>query len=432
MLRLAMDKSLRTVDEFGRMRVEMSNISKATVNPYRGAEIPKYESLGLDPDKVYYLLRDPVELAKAAPTFNGLPILDRHVPVSADAPSQEYTVGSTGTDAVFDEPYLRNSLILWTAGAIAGVKSKQQTELSSAYSYDADMTPGTFGGMRYDGVMRNIKGNHVALVEVGRAGPDVVVGDSKLLEKPNMKLSAKAKTVRAALMGFLLPRLAQDAQIGDLSAITGSVKALVGAKEKKAIVAAVTSAYTPKLAQDADLEGLVQLLDVLGEDDTDDVPPAALDDGDMRSKLAAAGVPEDKIGACLAAIAGTAGDADPEIDKGDKVDKPAMDAAINAAVAKTRADTIAHMQAIATAEKEVAPYIGKLAVAQDSAEAIYKLALDHAKVDLTNVPPAAYRAMVGMLAKQAAASVPRIAQDAAGVKSFAEMFPGAGKMKGGV
>lgn len=40
------------------------------------------------------------------------------------------------------------------------------------------MTPGTYEGQPYDGRMTNIRGNHVALVEKGRAGPDVLVYDT--------------------------------------------------------------------------------------------------------------------------------------------------------------------------------------------------------------------------------------------------------------
>ena len=40
------------------------------------------------------------------------------------------------------------------------------------------MTPGVYEGHRYDGIMTNIRGNHVALVKDGRAGTDVVVQDA--------------------------------------------------------------------------------------------------------------------------------------------------------------------------------------------------------------------------------------------------------------
>jgi len=82
---LAFDRSsARAYDADGRLHVKMSNISKATVNPYYGHEIPDYERLGLDPDRVYNLLRHPEELEKGAPTFNNCPILAEHVPVCAD------------------------------------------------------------------------------------------------------------------------------------------------------------------------------------------------------------------------------------------------------------------------------------------------------------------------------------------------------------
>jgi len=410
-----MDKSARTVDKFGRMYIAMSNISKATVNPYRGSEIPGCDALGLDPDRVYLLLRDPEELRAAASTFNNIPLLDRHIPVTAEAPSQQFVVGSTGTDARFDEPFLRNSLVVWTATAIAGINTNQQRELSCAYSYDADMTPGVYEGKPYDGIMRNIKGNHVALVEVGRAGPDVVVGDSKLSEKPIMpkKLSTNAKRVVAALRGALLPVLAQDAQIGDLTAIVGSIKSLKPAKNQQAIVTAVQTAYGEKLAQDATLDHVAPLLEQLAQDEDPEEAP-------KKDPVAAA---ED--------------DDDDEDD--DKKDKPvAMDAAINAAVANAEARTVARMQAIHQAERDVEPFVGRLAVAMDSAESVYKIALDAAKVDLTDVHPSAYKAMVRMLPKPGTEAKPvqtrvDLAQDAAlGAASFNALFPSASKMKGGV
>jgi hypothetical protein len=134
---LAFDKSARSIDQDGRLHVAMSNISKAIVNPYRGAEIPDADKLGLDPDRIYFLLRDPAELAKAADTFNNIPVLNRHIPVFADAPQKEFVVGSTGTDAAYNDPYLRNSLVIWDSVAIAGIETKEQCELSSAYWYYA-------------------------------------------------------------------------------------------------------------------------------------------------------------------------------------------------------------------------------------------------------------------------------------------------------
>ena len=372
--------------------------------------------MGLNPDAIYQILRDPDELRKAADTFNNIPLLDRHVPVTVESPQKQFVVGSTGTNARFDDPYLRNSLVVWDATAIAGINTKQQCELSCAYRYRAVLESGTFEGKHYDLRMVDIKGNHVALVEVGRAGPDVVVGDSKLSEKPRTmkKLSTNAKRVVAALRGALLPVLAQDAQIGDLTAIVGSIKTLKPAKNQQTIVAAVTKEYGDKLAQDASLDHVAPLLEQLAQDEE-----AEPDQPVKPPKV-------------------TGADDEDDEDDDKKKEPVAMDAAITAAVTKAQAETRAHMQAIHQAERDVEPYVGRLAVAMDSAEAVYKVALDAANVDLTDVPPSAYKALVRMLPKPGTdapqvQSRVTVAQDSAqAAASFNTLFSGASKLKGGV
>jgi 8-oxo-dGTP pyrophosphatase MutT (NUDIX family) len=178
-LTIALDRdSVREMDRDGRMKVEVTHLSKACVNPYIGKEIPGWQELGLDPSRIYKLLRDPEELRRAAPTFNGIQLLKEHKPVSARDHQMYDIVGTTGSEAAFDEPYLDNSLFVWTQEGIDLIESERQQELSCGYHYKPDMTPGTYEGEAYDGVMRDIVGNHVALVKAGRAGPEVMVGDS--------------------------------------------------------------------------------------------------------------------------------------------------------------------------------------------------------------------------------------------------------------
>lgn len=390
MTKLAFDRSVRTVDVDGRLHVGVSNISKATVNPYLGREIPGAEALGLSPTAIYQLLRDPVELQRAAPTFNNIPLLSKHVPISADDHKPDLVVGSTGTDAAFDGTYLTNSLVVWEAVAIAGIESKEQCELSCAYRYTPDMTPGVFEGVAFDGVMRNIQGNHVALVEVGRAGPEIVVGDANpfllTTEQSHMKPSRIA-LLTAALVASIGPVMALDASIKP-EELAKKLALALDAEEDD-------DKKTPKKpAFDGDDQGE-------GESDEDykkrmDAKKAAQDEEDDKAK-----------------------------EKDDKAEK-AMDSAIKSAVTVAETATVKRMNAIRQAEKEVQPLIGEV-VAQDSAEAVYKLALDHAKVDLTDVPPAAYGAMVRMLGKPAD-NKPRVAMDAASTTAFAERFPTAGKL----
>ena len=185
--------SMRSKDANGFLHVASSNISKETVNPYYGREIPGWEEKGLDPDHIFYGYRAGEELAKAAKTFDGLPLLVDHHIEDAENPQKEYRVGSLGTDCRWEAPYLKNSLIVTDAEAIRAIEDGRMKELSCAYRYEPDWTPGTFEGVDYDFVMRNIQGNHVALVEEGRAGSDVVVADAAPRETITAKLEKAMK-----------------------------------------------------------------------------------------------------------------------------------------------------------------------------------------------------------------------------------------------
>ena len=382
---LAQDRSLRSYDQDGRLHVESSNISKATVNPYYGSEIPNYQQLGLEPKKVYYLLRDPEELEKAAPTFNNLPLLSKHIPVSADEPKKEVIAGTTGSDTVFEDGYLKCSLAVWDAEAIAGIESGEQMELSSAYRYVADMTPGEFNGMRYDGVMRDIVGNHVALVDVGRAGRDVVVSDADPFSERNvMKLKKGAK---ARIHAVLKPFMAQDAELSpdELLQVIGSLTNEV------------------QTAEDEDDNELPPAEEAAEEVGTDEEETAADEDVEEVAK------DEEESEAPQP----------PEQAQDRGISKVAMDKAIAAAVSQERK----RMQALATAQREVAHIVGD--VTMDSAEDVYKFALEQQGVDVSGVHPSAYRAMVGMLGK----SSPKVAMDSANAAS--KQFKGLARIKKG-
>lgn len=388
-LSLAQDRSLRSYDQDGRLHVESSNISKATVNPYYGSEIPNYRQLGLEPKKVYYLLRDPEELEKAAPTFNNLPLLNKHIPVSADEPQKEVIAGTTGSDTVFEDGYLKCSLAVWDAEAIAGIESGEQVELSSAYRYTADMTAGEFEGRHYDGVMRDIVGNHVALVDVGRAGRDVVVSDADPFhERKTMKLKAGAK---ARIQAAVQPLLAQDAELSpdELLQVIGSLNNEV------------------QTAQDDGKELPPENVENVGTDGD------GQDDGENNTAPAEDEEPEK-----------TAEDEAPEAPEGG-APKPAQDAAISkmamdAAIQKAVAAERKRAQALAAAQREVAHIVGD--VAMDNAADVYKFALEQSGIDVTGVHPSAYRAMVGMLGKPKQP----MAQDAA---KTAEQFPGLSRIR---
>lgn len=407
MILLAMDRapSVRSFDADGRLHVVRSNISKANVCPYLGREIPGWETLGLDGDSVYQLLRDPEELARAAGTFNNLQILSEHVPVTAwddESHMAEITVGSTGTDSAFVDGYLTNSLVVWARRAIDGIASDEQRELSSAYRYRADMTPGIYNGVAYDGIMRDIIGNHVALVFEGRAGPDVLVGD----EQPMAIKSKRALMVAGSLSGLLRPHLAADAKLdisGAINGLTDQTIAKDGAV--KALADKVFGLVQPHLAADAALTAadVVIAIDAakdlpLGEDEAE---PDVAEDEDPD----------------------VAEDEDPDVaEDGDAHDKPAMDAAtVKALIEKGRKSALTEAAAIRTAEREVTPVTGELAVAFDSAADVYKEGLTALGVALDGLPRASYAATFRAVSA-ARTAAPKVAQDGALLGTSRDQF----------
>lgn len=185
MKRLVYDRarvdSVRDIDDNGYLHVDVSNITKEQVAPYRGEEIPDFEKLGLNPDEIYSVYRPASELSKPETinSLNGIPILLKHARDSAAEPASN-RVGSTGTDAKWEPPYLTNSLHIQDADAIRRINDGTMREISMGYFYTPIIQHGEFEGEPYDLIMTDIACNHVALVEEGRAGHDVIVKDAAL------------------------------------------------------------------------------------------------------------------------------------------------------------------------------------------------------------------------------------------------------------
>ncbi len=169
-IQFAFDKQTsRSRDADGRMRVKNCILSTAEVNPYNGREIPGWDKLGLDPDKVYHLHRTPEALADSVPTWEGVPLMLKHTPSTANDPKKEYKAGAVHS-IKFDGKHLRGDLLVDDGHAIDLIESEQLSDLSGGYRYVPTMRTGvTKDGKAHDGTMDAIQGNHVALVDDGRA-----------------------------------------------------------------------------------------------------------------------------------------------------------------------------------------------------------------------------------------------------------------------
>ena len=196
--RVALDaESKRTYDDNGFLHVSISPLTRVQVAPYHGSEIPGWQSLGLDPERIYKGYRSAEELSKpeTIESVNGTPIQLMHHMDYADAPAKATRVGSTGTDAAFHDPYLTNSLHIQDKKAIDRINDGSMRELSLAYRYKPIFTAGVSpDGEKYDFLMTDISANHLALVDEGRAGHEVLVYDSKEGEK---SMAEEVKTPQA-------------------------------------------------------------------------------------------------------------------------------------------------------------------------------------------------------------------------------------------
>lgn len=247
-----------------------------------------------------------------------------------------------------------------------GVETERQKEISSSYRYRLDLTPGEYEGEAYDGVMRDIVCNHVAIVPSGRAGPDVFVYDSKPTGSILMTLKDK-------LMAVIKPYLANDEKPED-----------VEKKVDEVIKDEATQAEKDNESEAERLKREERELKEREERENKDreKDKAAKDEAD-KDKAAKDEAEKEK---------------EKEKEKMANDSKLAMDAAIKGVEDRYKA--------LRQAERDVRPVVGELAC--DSAEEVYRTALKQMGCDdHATLPEGALRSVFNALAK-----APAMAQDA--------------------
>lgn len=165
----------RIADTNGFVEVRDNPITKTGVFPYSGAQIG-----APDKDKIYMVLRPSDELQKpeTIESFKLLPFIHEHEMLGDGfTPAERKGVqGVIGSDVHFDEPYLKGTIKIFGEN-LKGAIRDGKLELSAGYRCKYEFTQGEWNGHHYDAIQRDIRGNHLALVEQGRSGPDVRVMD---------------------------------------------------------------------------------------------------------------------------------------------------------------------------------------------------------------------------------------------------------------
>ena len=108
-------------------------------------------------------------------SFAGKAITMEHPPVLLDSENtKNYQVGFTGSEIVYDNGFVKAVMTVTDKETIDKVMKGDVREVSAGYRVNYDPTPGvTDSGEHYDGIQKEISGNHVAIVRRGRAGPQV-------------------------------------------------------------------------------------------------------------------------------------------------------------------------------------------------------------------------------------------------------------------
>ena len=118
-------------------------------------------------------LRPPEEVMHpdSLASFGLMPVTNEHPSelLTADN-AKEYQVGTVSESVVAEGDKVRAALMITDAQAIEALDAGK-SELSCGYTADLVQEAGVWQGQPYDAIQRNIRGNHVALVDAGRAGP---------------------------------------------------------------------------------------------------------------------------------------------------------------------------------------------------------------------------------------------------------------------
>lgn len=167
--------SKRSVDSNGYWEIRDNPLTKAGVFDYLGSEIG-----APDPNRIYKVLRPAEEVEKAADSFRLMPFINDHewLGLGGTPPEKKGVLGAIGEQIRYKHPHLLGNIKIH-ASIAQELIDDGKIELSPGYKSAYDYEPGIYEGQPYDYVQRNIRCNHLALVQEGRTGPDVSVQDAR-------------------------------------------------------------------------------------------------------------------------------------------------------------------------------------------------------------------------------------------------------------
>ena len=155
-------------------------MTKVGVFPYLGKTI----SPELEPDRVYMVLRPEEELTKpeTLDSLKNIPFINEHTMLGKDfTPAEDKGIeGTTLENVQVKLPLILNDLKAYTERVKNLIETQDKRDLSLGYRCRYELTPGIYNGQPYDAIQRDIRFNHIALVDEGRMGAECRVTDNSI------------------------------------------------------------------------------------------------------------------------------------------------------------------------------------------------------------------------------------------------------------
>lgn len=271
---LTLDAPKRTRDGFLAVR---ARAARAGVYDYGASEVGGMEHGFKANDTVkVYRPADEVFAADSVASFLAKPVTNDHPAEAVTADNWKQHARGVNMGALRDGEYLAFDLVIMDGALIADIDAGKR-ELSNGYACVLDWSPGTApDGQAYDAVQRQIRGNHIAVVDKGRAGPECKIKDSDG-GKPFAACDANPAAISGLSMGETKMKIMLDGLHVDLTdadavkaafdkvkgdadkAIADSVTALDAEKAKVATLTAEKTALEKKVAdaEAVDMDKLV-------------------------------------------------------------------------------------------------------------------------------------------------------------------------------
>lgn len=169
---------MKEVDNNGFWRIKNNPLSKEGVFPYLGSQI----SSELEPNKIYKVYRPMSEISapETIESFDGIPLIDEHEMLGEGFTKyDDRPAGGIVYHTHAENGKLYGDIRIFSEQLKDEIESGKK-ELSMGYSCRYEPEKGVFNDEFYDFIQRDLRGNHVALVNRGRMGSDVRVYDQHI------------------------------------------------------------------------------------------------------------------------------------------------------------------------------------------------------------------------------------------------------------